>query len=142
MNSGESFGEAALYKGGTRSMTIRAKNTVRCIALSRDTLQNILGNKIEEVVENNWTRWSLREHDVFKNLTEVQREKWISASSTIPIEANQVIYDRGDKFTDIIIIVDGKAVDVLDIFYKNRKVAELFTIKGQFMDQNLCTQNS
>jgi len=58
IHAGETFGEAALYKAQTRSLSVKAKTVVKCIAIARDTLQNILGNKIEEVVNSNWQRWA------------------------------------------------------------------------------------
>ena len=108
---GDTFGEQALYKNSTRTLTVRAKGVVKCIALARDTLQTILGNKIEEVVENNWQRWALKENDIFKGLTKIQIEKWILNATVDSIEEGQVLYEEGDMFSEIIIIIDGTAVD-------------------------------
>lgn len=41
INAGETFGESALYQDTVRTLTVRAKGEVKCIALARKTLQAI-----------------------------------------------------------------------------------------------------
>lgn len=51
MTAGESFGEQALYQNSSRGATVKAVDEeVRCLALSRDVLQNILGDKIQVIM--------------------------------------------------------------------------------------------
>ena len=113
MAAGESFGEAALYSNAARTLSVRAKNTVKCMALARESLQNILGAKVAQVVENNWQRWAMKENPLFKRLTKIQMEKWILNARVHSVEEDQVFYDMGDMFSEIIIIIDGVAVDVI-----------------------------
>jgi cGMP-dependent protein kinase 1 len=47
MQAGESFGESALLQNQVRGATVKAiDENVKCLALSRDTLTKILGDKI------------------------------------------------------------------------------------------------
>jgi cGMP-dependent protein kinase len=47
MVQGESFGEQALFQNSTRGATVKAADEeVKCLALSRDDLTRILGDKI------------------------------------------------------------------------------------------------
>lgn len=83
------------------------------MALARESLQNILGAKVAQVVENNWQRWAMKENPLFKRLTKIQMEKWILNARVHSVEEDQVFYDMGDMFSEIIIIIDGVAVDVI-----------------------------
>ena len=53
MEKGDSFGELALYYNTVRDATVRAIDVVHCLALGRDALTNILGNKIQKITFRN-----------------------------------------------------------------------------------------
>lgn len=40
-------------------MTIRAKEEAICLALGRDILTKILGNKVEEIIFRNIAKWTI-----------------------------------------------------------------------------------
>ena len=47
MTAGDSFGEQALYQNSVRGASVLAESdTVKCLALGRDTITKILGDKI------------------------------------------------------------------------------------------------
>ena len=47
MVKGDSFGEQALFQNSKRGATVKALDEeVRCLALGRDTLTRILGDKV------------------------------------------------------------------------------------------------
>lgn len=93
---------------------MRAKGTVKCIALAREKLQVILGNKIVEVIQKNWQRWALENDSVFCKLTKIQREKWILNATTKKVKQDEIIYKKGEKFNSLIIVVEGSAIDALE----------------------------
>lgn len=93
---------------------MRAKGTVKCIALAREKLQVILGNKIVEVIQKNWQRWALENDSVFCKLTKIQREKWILNATMRKVKQDEVIYKKGEKFNSLIIVVEGSAIDTLE----------------------------
>ena len=54
MYSGDYFGEVALLNNSPRTATCVAYGgTVKCLALSREALQKILGNQLEHIIEKN-----------------------------------------------------------------------------------------
>ena len=66
LNAGDTFGEQALYENSTRGLTVRAKGSVKALALARETLTTILGTKIQEVIHNNSQRWSLQNDELLR----------------------------------------------------------------------------
>lgn len=48
---------------------------VRCLALSRDDITRILGDKIQVIMYNNTQKWALERNEILKKLTKIQIEK-------------------------------------------------------------------
>lgn len=47
MGVGETFGEQALFENSKRGATVKSiEDDSRCIALGRDTIQSVLGDKV------------------------------------------------------------------------------------------------
>jgi cGMP-dependent protein kinase len=70
MNSGDSFGEQALFKNSIRGATVIADDdTVICLALGRDKLNEILGDNLQSIIFNNLIKWALEKHNYLHNLT-------------------------------------------------------------------------
>lgn len=63
MSAGDSFGEQALYSNSVRGAScIADSDIVRCLALGRDTLTKILGDKVIVIMYNNILRWAFLKH--------------------------------------------------------------------------------
>ena len=75
MKKNESFGEQALYFDQGRSMTIRAATEVKCLALGREQISKVLGDKVQAIAFRNVQQWAIEKCDVLKNLTKMQIEK-------------------------------------------------------------------
>lgn len=133
LKDGDSFGEAALYSDGQRTMTVRAKNTARCLALGREALQNILGSEIQLVVNNNSSRWSLEKNDVFKNLAKVQMEKWIRNAKIVKREKGDVLVKKGEKLKVLYLMINGECT------YGGQNYPKFTAFGGQFVypDSNI-----
>lgn len=128
LNEGDSFGEQALYESSVRGLTVKAKeNDVRCVALSRDSLSNILGAKINEVVNSNWSRWCLEKNDIFKNLTKVQIERIIKNVKFKQYDADTVVQDKGYPLGKLILVLGG------DISYEGKTFGKGVAFGDQFM---------
>ena len=104
----ESFGEQALYQSGHRTLTVRAGDECRCLALSRGDLQEILGNEIQKVIQGNWSRWAIEKDPVFNQLTSLQTEKWIMNAEVVKKEAHDVILPKDSSLTSVIIVLNGE----------------------------------
>lgn len=108
LKEGDSFGEAALYSDGQRTVTVRSKNTSRLLALGRESLQNILGSQIQEVINSNSSRWSLEKNEVFKNLAKVQMEKWIRSAKIVKREAGEILAKKGERLKMLYLMIKGE----------------------------------
>lgn len=109
LSKGDSFGEQALYKNSVRTLDVVAKGSgVRMLALGREALQNILGNKIQKVINNNWTRWAFEKNKLLSKLTQVQIEKIISNTQIIDYDKGALVLREEDSFTDILVVIRGQ----------------------------------
>ena len=59
METGATFGEQALFMNSTRKATIKAKTAVIVMVIARDSLKEILGKNMQDVVYGNSDRWAL-----------------------------------------------------------------------------------
>ena len=133
LNEGDSFGEAALYASGQRTLSVRSKNVSRCLALGREALQNILGSEIQSVIYSNSSRWSLEKNAVFKKLAKVQMEKWIRNAKIVKREKGDILVRKGEKLKNIYLFIEGEGK------YKGQEYPK-FTAFGDdfvFPDQNV-----
>lgn len=71
MGKNDSFGEQALYEKTTRGATVRAETEVKCLALGRDNLIKILGDKVQLIFYGNKMRWSFEKSPVLSRLTKL-----------------------------------------------------------------------
>lgn len=105
---GDSFGEQALYESGVRSLSVRAGQDCMCLGLSRNALQEILGAKIQEVIEGNWSRWAVEKNPVFSRLTQLQVERWIQNGEVKTLPADQVLVEKGQPLKEVLIVINGE----------------------------------
>lgn len=105
---GESFGEQALYESATRTLTVRAGTDLKCVALSRDKLQSIMGSKIQQVIQANWTRWALEKDQVLQRLTKLQIERLIQNCEFKKLTAGEMLLPKGSKLTRLYMITNGE----------------------------------
>lgn len=111
LNEGESFGEQALHESSERGLTVKAKeNDVRCVALSREALQNILGAKINEVVNSNWSRWALKKDSILKKLTNVQMERLIKYVKFRDYKDGEKLQKAGNTISKLMLFISGSAI--------------------------------
>ncbi|EGR27195.1 protein kinase domain protein [Ichthyophthirius multifiliis] len=105
LKAGQSFGETALLQGvQVRTMTVKAIENTTCLALGRDVLTQLLGDKVEVIIYRNIAKWTLEKGKGFKDLNN----------------------DQLDKILDIMIIQRRYKNDI--IFFKNSKVSENFCV--------------
>ena len=107
LKAGESFGEQALYESAKRTLTVKAGTDCKCLALARGDLQTIMGSKIQQVIQGNWSRWAVEKDEVFKNLTKLQIEKWIQNSEFRKLPSGETLMERGSNLSKLIIVLNG-----------------------------------
>lgn len=114
LHDGDAFGEQALYESGHRQASVVAASDVKCLALSRGDLQEILGAKIQQVIQGNWSRWAIERDKILNQLTKVQIEKWIQNSEVKKVRSGDVILDKNKPLSSLIIVING------DLLFGNR----------------------
>ena len=127
LKSGESFGEQALYESGHRTMTVRAGTDCACLALSRGDLQEILGARIQQVVQGNGSRWAIGNDKIFQNLTKLQIEKWIMNSEIKKCKSGEVLLEKGNPLSKIFIVLSGS------MQYGAKKYGKGSVFEGEFL---------
>lgn len=109
MNEGDSFGEQALFQNSVRGATVKAVDeTVKCLALAREDLQRILGDKIQVIMYNNLQLWALQKHALLSKLTKIQMERIIENSNNVSYQDAAVVFQ--DSISKLIIVLEGKLI--------------------------------
>ena len=108
LHEGESFGEQALYESGHRTLSIRAGSECKCLALSRGDLQEILGARIQQVIQGNWSRWGIEKDPIFCQLTNLQPEKWIMNAEIQKLKAGDLVLQKDCRLTAVVIVLNGE----------------------------------
>ena len=108
MLAGESFGEQALYQNSTRGATVKAiDEEVRCLALSREDLTRILGDKIQVIMYNNIQKWAIEKNAILAKLTKIQVEKIIILNKNVVYKKGEVVYQGGQACNKFVIVLEG-----------------------------------
>jgi cGMP-dependent protein kinase len=114
LEQGDTFGEAALLSyGSVRQMTIKTdtESAVVCLALGRESLNAILGDRVEIIVFRNIQRWSMEKNQILSNLTKIQIEKVIDEMTIKKYNKGDVIYENGKKCEKLAIVIEGALID-------------------------------
>lgn len=113
LTSGEFFGEQALYFNTTRSMTVRAASDVICLALSREMIMQVIGNKLQDMTFRNIEKWALDKSGTLSKLSKIQIEKLLDNSVYSTFDKKTVLINKGDNvFSKIIVCVEGEIYNV------------------------------
>ncbi|CAD8044669.1 unnamed protein product [Paramecium primaurelia] len=107
MGPKDSFGEQALYEKSTRGASVRAETEVKCLALGRDNLTKILGDKVQLIIFNNIMRWSLEKSNILNQLTKLQQEKITLKAKIQNYKKGQVIFQKDTKCEQLVIVLEG-----------------------------------
>lgn len=107
MIKGDSFGEQALYANMKRGATVKAVEKAVCLALGRDSLTNILGDKIQKIIYRNILKWSFDQSETLKRLTSIQKEKLIEKNKTVNYKKNDVLIQKNNYCNQILIVIEG-----------------------------------
>ena len=70
-SAGQAFGEAALFQEGTRQVDVIAySDKVECLQLSRQKLQNIIGDRdIKDLIMDSYLQWAFENDVVFQKFS-------------------------------------------------------------------------
>lgn len=115
---GDSFGEQALYINTKRGASVIALDEVKCLALGRDTLNKILGDKIQKIIYRNIEKWAFDKSALLKKLTNIQKQKIIDSMTLKNYKSGTILLNKGDYCNKIFIVIEGalKKVRYINIF--------------------------
>lgn len=109
MTSGDAFGEQALYTNSTRQATVRAKTPVSVMVIARDSLKEILGANLQDVIYGNSDRWALQKSAIFSRLSGINLERLLqSGIERRNVEAGEVILQKGKHCSKLVICNEGQ----------------------------------
>lgn len=132
LGKGEAFGEQALFFNSTRTMSIKADSETICLALARDTLNQILGEKLQVIVYRNLQKWAIEKSKYLSKLNSLQMEKLIQCMTITTFENEQIIFTKGQQATP-------KMVIILDGYLKKQKTKETICGKGKIVGEDYLT---
>lgn len=116
MSKWDSFGEQALYYKTERSCTVKAETEVKCLALGRDVLTQILGDQIQVITFKNTMRWAFEKNRKLMKLTPSQIEKIIEKMQIFQLKKDDIVFSKGEKCNKFIIMLEG---NLKNVFFPN-----------------------
>jgi cGMP-dependent protein kinase len=108
LHEGDAFGEQALYQSSTRALSVKAKTKTTCLVLSRDTLTKVLGADIETIINKNSCLWAIERNEVLKQLSQIQKTKWINSCEIVKYTAQREIGEKLHMPWFVIIVIEGR----------------------------------
>ena len=85
---------------------------VKCLALSREDLTRILGDKIQVIMYNNSQRWAIEKHPILSKLTKIQVEKIINCNKNVSYKEGEVVFRKNDTCKKLVIVLEGSLIEV------------------------------
>jgi cGMP-dependent protein kinase len=115
LTDGDAFGESALLEyGAVRAMSIKAVKETVLLALGRDTLSNILGDRVQNIAFRNVQRWAVERDPVLRNLTKMQIEKVLDEMRIRKYHKGEMVLPNSEVYNKVIIVMEGNIIDSHD----------------------------
>lgn len=123
---GDYFGEQALLYSQQRSAScVAIEGPAKCVVLSRDTLNSILGNQLQHIIHKNMALQAMNASVALRLLSKDQKEIIINEMTVVNCKAGDVVIQAGTaKQNKLLFVLEG-----------NLKVAKTGAI---FMDKGTC----
>ncbi len=77
------------------------------LALGRDNITSILGDKIQNIIYRNSQKWAMENNQLLKNLTKIQIEKLNDVFQEKNYNAGEVLLKKGEILTKLYIVLKG-----------------------------------
>lgn len=109
MNPGNYFGELALLNNTPRTATCVAKTFVKCMCLSRETLQKVLSNQLQDIIEKNTIMEAINKSETLSILTKEQKSAIVKDLHEKNYKGGDVVVPVGSQCkSKIYIIITGR----------------------------------
>ena len=94
---GEYFGEQALLYNTLRTATVIAGSDLKLVSIGRDSLMQVLGDKLEFILYQNSQLISIDKSPVLRSLNQSQVSGLLKVSKIIRFKAGEVVIPRGSS---------------------------------------------
>ena len=106
---GDYLGEGALLNNAPRSATCVASGDVKCVSLSRDTLQKVLNNQLQDIIEKNTIIEAINKSEVLNCLNKEQKEAIVKDLHLKSYKGGDVVIPLGTSCkSKLFIIISGR----------------------------------
>ena len=112
LQAGDTFGEQCLFKKFKRACTVKAHEDVTCLALSRNSINKSLGEKMEIIRYRNIIKWAFDKSPRLVLLTKLQKEKFLDLIDIVQVENSQPIMKKGAPCPFLLCVLDGTLIIV------------------------------
>lgn len=68
---------------------------VKLLALGRDNITKILGDKFQNIIYRNYQKWAIENNPILKNLTKIQIEKLNDVFKYQNFKAGEILFKKG-----------------------------------------------
>lgn len=106
----DGFGEQSLKKQSRRGADVKALTDCTLLVISGQTLKNIFGADIFQIIYQNWMRWIFKSSSKFSQINEILIEKLIKKAEFKQLESKEVILEKGCKVKGLYLVIEGEVV--------------------------------
>lgn len=108
ISQGGYFGEQSLLSNSVRTATVSAKTEVKCIGLSRENLEAVLGSALERVIIENSVQIIFSKSPVLKELDKQQRISLCKYMRMMKLSNGQTLISAGTaRYASIYLVLQG-----------------------------------
>ena len=108
LTKGEYFGEQSLLYNTLRTATVIAETNATVLSISRDSLYNVLGEKLEYILYHNSQLITIDKSIILRSLNQSQIRSLLKCSTIIKYKAGDIVIPRGCiKCNKLIMILKG-----------------------------------
>lgn len=106
---GDYFGEGALLNNTARSASCIAMDSVKCVSLSRETLQKILNNQLQDIIEKNTIIEAINKSETLNCLNKEQKDSIVKDLHLKSYKGGDVVIPMGTSCkSKLYIIINGR----------------------------------